>query len=445
MLVQFSVRNFKTFKDEAKLTLFASNYDKNTREADNVFEVPKFGLRLLKSAVVYGANASGKTKLVDAARFMKDFIFDSSVGSQQGNSINTEPFRLSTVTIDKPSMFEIIFIYQQEMFRYGFEVTANTVMSEWLYHRPHTKEIEIFYRDGQEFMVHPKLFRKGSFLVKEKMVRSNALMLSVAAQFNDELAKRVFQWLRKLEILSGLREEDYEEYTISLAQDVTTKAKILSLLKEADLGIEQIESQQVDHDTYLKSLDRVNKLWQISMKRTMNEIGPEHSIFPETKTFHNQYNELNEIVGVEEFALDDQESSGTAKFFALTGPIIKALEYGDVLVVDELDSKIHPNLVSKLVELFNSAKTNPNNAQLIFNSHDTNLLGSGLFRRDQIWFVEKDRYGAAVLYSLASFKTDEGGRKSDNFEEKYISGRYGAIPVLGDFATLFSDQPANGQ
>ena len=182
-----------------------------------------------------------------------------------------------------------------------------------------------------------------------------------------------------------------------------------------------------------------------SYKRTMNEIGPEHSIFPETKTFHNQYNELNEIVGVEEFALDDQESSGTAKFFALTGPIIKALEYGDVLVVDELDSKIHPNLVSKLVELFNSAKTNPNNAQLIFNSHDTNLLGSGLFRRDQIWFVEKDRYGAAVLYSLASFKTDEGGRKSDNFEEKYISGRYGAIPVLGDFATLFSDQPANGK
>jgi Predicted ATPases len=144
-----------------------------------------------------------------------------------------------------------------------------------------------------------------------------------------------------------------------------------------------------------------------------------------------------------EFSLDNEESSGTMKFFALIGPILKALETGEVLFIDEMDSKIHPKLVCKLVELFNSVRTNPRNAQLIFNTHDTNLLGSKLFRRDQIWFIEKDRFGAASLYSLASFKTDEGGRKTDNFEEKYLQGKYGGVPLLGDFSNIF--QPENGR
>ena len=129
----------------------------------------------------------------------------------------------------------------------------------------------------------------------------------------------------------------------------------------------------------------------------------------------------------------ENESSGTQKFFALSGPIIQALDNGEVLFVDELDSKIHPNLVCKIVDIFNSKESNPMNAQLIFNTHETNLLGSGLFRRDQIWFVEKDRYGAATLYPLSSFKTNEGARKTDNFEENYIMGRYGGVPVLSDF------------
>lgn len=436
MLVQFSVRNFKTFKDEAKLTLFASNYDKTTREADNVFEVPKFGLRLLKSAVVYGANASGKTKLVDAAHFMKEFILKSSKESQQGDPINTEPFRLSTVTAGQPSMFEIIFIHQQEMFRYGFEVTTNAVMSEWLYHRPHTKEVEIFYRDGQEFAVHPKLFRKGSFFVKEKMVRPNALMLSVAAQFNDELAERVIDWLQGFRQLSGLKEEGYMGYSVHRAQELDGKKRILELLRNADVGIEDIEIVAELPD------DIPEQLREIILKKVQEE---RTTFFSDVKTFYAKYDDKNLPVGLEEFRMSKQGSSGTAKFFALTGPIIKALEDGEVLMVDELDSKIHPNLVGKLVELFNSHQTNPYNAQLIFNTHDTNLLDKGLFRRDQIWFVEKNRYGSAALYSLASFKTDEGGRKSDNYEENYINGRYGAIPILGDFNAMFLHQSSEGK
>jgi AAA15 family ATPase/GTPase len=431
MLVQFSIRNFKVFKEEVKLTLFASNYDKTTREQENVFEVPKFGLRLLKSAVIYGANASGKTKLIDAVHFMKTFILKSSKESQQGELIEAEPFRLNTVTVGQPSMFEIVFIHEDEMYRYGFEATPQEVVSEWLYHRPNTKEVEIFFREGQNFTVHTKSFKKGNLLVKENMVRNNALMLSVAAQFNDTVAKSVLSWFEKFHQLSGLHEDGYMGYSMTRVED--SKNKIVSLLKVADIGIEDISVKKMDTNNLPQAMP--DQLKEIIKKRMEEDKSVE--FMEGVNTIHFVYDENNRNKGFVEFDLSEDESSGTVKFFALTGPILKALEFGEVLVIDEMDSKIHPNLVHKLVSLFNSNETNPNHAQLIFNTHDTNLLGSNLFRRDQIWFVEKDRYGAALLYSLASFKTDEGGRKTDNFEENYLQGRYGGVPLLGDFTQIF--------
>ncbi len=154
----------------------------------------------------------------------------------------------------------------------------------------------------------------------------------------------------------------------------------------------------------------------------------------DVQTAHIKYNESNQVVGSVMFSMKEAESSGTQKFFALAGPILNVLENGSVFVVDELDAKMHPNLVSAIVKLFHSATTNPKNAQLIFNTHDTNLLESDNFRRDQVWFTEKDRYGAATLYSLADFKV----RRNENFETNYIQGKYGAIPYLGNFSRLFN-------
>jgi hypothetical protein len=434
MLVQVSVRNFKVFKDEAKLTLVASNYDKSTREQENVFEVPKFGLRLLKSAVIYGANASGKTKLIDAVHFMKNFILSSSKESQQGESIGTEPFRLNTATATQPSMFEIVFVHEEEMYRYGFEATTKAVVSEWLYHRPNTKEVEIFSRDGQQFSLHPRHFKKGNILVDAGMVRSNTLMLSVAAQFNDKLAQNVLAWLGKFHQISGLYERGYIGYSMSRVED--SKKKLLAFLKDADIGIEDISVSKMDSSNLPEAIpDEVKETLKTKMEN-------ERMIFyGEFKTLHRRFDENECPTDTEDFSMEYEESAGTRKFFALSGPILRALENGEILFFDEMDSNIHPNLVRQIVKLFNAKATNPHNAQLIFNTHDTNLLGSNLFRRDQIWFVEKDRFGAATLYSLASFKTDEGGRKTDNFEENYLQGRYGGVPLLGDFSKIF--QPEN--
>ncbi len=152
-------------------------------------------------------------------------------------------------------------------------------------------------------------------------------------------------------------------------------------------------------------------------------------------TTHKRYNSLKKAFDTVNFSLDDDESSGTKKFFALTGPILDVLENGHTLVVDELDSKLHPNLVGKIVSLFNSKELNQKNAQLIFNTHNTNLLKDDLFRRDQIWFTEKNKYGAAKLYSLADFKSDTV-RKMEPFEENYIRGKYGAVPFLNSFDYL---------
>ncbi|MEM6263979.1 MAG: AAA family ATPase [Bacteroidota bacterium] len=159
MLIQFSIKNYKCFKEEVTLSLVASNYDKTTREDQNVIHVEKFGLRLLKSAVVYGANASGKTKLIDGLAFMKHFIFNSSKEGQIDEPIDVDPFRLSTETENEPSTFEVIFVHEDEMYRYGFEIDKHVVHAEWLYHRPKTKETELFYRDKQHFEVNTRKFR----------------------------------------------------------------------------------------------------------------------------------------------------------------------------------------------------------------------------------------------------------------------------------------------
>lgn len=430
MLLQFSIRNFKTFKDKATLSLIASNYDKDTREHENIVNNEAFGLRLLKSAVIYGANASGKSKLLDAFAFMRFFVINSSKESQKGETIEVEPFRLSTETENEPSEFEIIFIHQNVLFRYGFEVTTERIVSEWLYHKPKTKEVELFYREGSTFNTHGRSFTKGNTVVKEGLVRDNALLISVAAQFNENTAINVLDWFKRLKTISGLNESGYQGFTMGRAETSEYKNRILELLKAADLGIQDIKMQKLDVESLPKDLPKELR------DKLIKEIKEDNAeFFSDVSVIHRKYDDKKNAISLEFFSLEDDESSGTRKFFALTGPILDVIENGYTLVVDELDSKLHPNLVCKIVSLFNSKEINKKNAQLIFNTHDTNLLSSGLFRRDQIWFTNKNKYGEAKLYSLADFKSDEV-KKTEPFEDNYIKGKYGAVPFLGFFDNL---------
>jgi AAA15 family ATPase/GTPase len=217
--------------------------------------------------------------------------------------------------------------------------------------------------------------------------------------------------------------------------DPAHKARILDLLKAADLGIQDINLKKLEIDKLPKELPKELR------DKIILEVNEEKAEFiSDVITTHKKYDSNKSPVDVVNFSLDVDESSGTRKFFALAGPILDVIENGYTLVIDELDSKLHANLIEKIVSLFNSVALNNKNAQLIFNSHDTHLLGTGLMRRDQIWFTEKNILGEAKLYSLADFKSD-AVRKTESFENNYLRGKYGAVPFLGFFDDLTNKQP----
>ena len=429
MIIQFAFSNYKTFKDKVVLSLVASNYDKDTNEEENVINIEKRGLRLLKSSVIFGANASGKSKLIDAIAFFRKFILESSKESHEGEKIKIQPFLLNPNSRNNTSEFEMTFIIKNVIYRYGFEVNRNVISAEWLYSRPVKKELELFYRTEQSFEFDHKRLSKAEPIIKENLVRNNSLLLSVLAQFNDNTAIEILNYFRNLNCVSGLDEREYKSSSIDKVRDDKNKRhQIIEFIKSADLGIQDLRFE----DLYDK-LDEKSKAAIKDIKNQMNEIDPHALSMIRTK--HIVYDDQNKPDGFIEFFMSNEESHGTQKYFYFAGLILDALEKGMVLFVDELDSRLHPNLVSKIISLFNSKITNKNNAQLIFNTHDTNLLSSGIFRRDQIWFISKNDYGASKLYSLADFKTDTV-RKNEPFEENYIRGKYGATPFLNEFENM---------
>ncbi|WP_026713786.1 AAA family ATPase [Flavobacterium daejeonense] len=433
MLVQFSIKNFKTFKDKVTLSMVASNYDKSDLEGSNVFDIENYSHRLLKSAVVYGANASGKTKFIDALAFMRWFVINSSTKTQEGDEISVDSFKLSTQTENAPSEFEVIFLINECQYRYGFEADKNSIKSEWLFQKKLTlkpKEVELFYREGLEIDFH-KSFQKMKRVTKDgdDILRDNALILSLSNQFKVKEAKEISNYFRRIGFLLGNEPDHYESFSLNeIFESTEIGLKIIETIKRFDIGISNINVREVKSSDGIKSpkelLDKIDEI----IKKNKD------TIIIETESVHRKYDNDYNYVDNEVFNFSNMESAGTQKLLAVLGPIYDSLVNGNIVFIDELDSRLHPNIVSHLIKLFNSSETNPKNAQLIFNTHNTNLLNENLFRRDQVWFTQKNRYGEGKLFSLAEFKV----RKGENFEERYLDGRYGGIPFLENISNLFN-------
>lgn len=428
MLLEFSVGNYRSFKEPVTFSMVAESLVARDKKIDenNIAVIDK-DLSLLKSAAVYGANASGKSNLANALSFMKWLMVNSSRETQSTDSIGVEPFRLSTESENKPSRFELIFRIEEKQYRYGFEATRTEIVSEWLFYVPNIRETQLFRRQKDNFKTSKKYNADGI----PQRTRSNALFLSVSAQFNVGVAEEILGWVtRNLNIISGLYDQAYFNYTLDCLTKNENKEKIVQLVKELDLGIEEI---QVEKTPIAISEEMLPHNIPEAVRKTILEIG----MGEETSvgTIHKKYSEEGLYESTEVFSLAKHESEGTRKLFSLAGPLIRALEGGETLLVDEFDARLHPLIGLAIVKLFNSKETNPNNAQLVFMTHDTNLLSSKLFRRDQIWFVEKNRYGATDLYSLAEYKNV---RNDASFENNYIKGKYGAVPFVGDFQGLIA-------
>ncbi|RLD05204.1 MAG: ATP-binding protein [Chloroflexi bacterium] len=383
---------------------------------NNLIEIDK-KFQLLSSAAIYGANASGKSNIMHAFSFMRYFVLSSSKESQVEDPIAITPFRLSTETEENPSLFEIIFIIDSIQYRYGFEATQKEIVSEWLYYIPKTKEANLFIRDYQNIISKPK-FKEGKG-VKDK-TRPNALFLSVAAQFNGEISGKILNWFSQVGMVSGLDDTAYRDFTVTEFSQGTLNDGIIQLISSLDLGIESILSEDIEKAQVTLPSDMPDELKSL----VMNSMGDKLTTI---KTIHKKWGKDNSPISTEHFDLED-ESEGTQKLFFLAGPILHTLQNGRVLIIDEMEARLHPLITLTIIKLFNSLKTNPKRAQLVFTTHDTNLLSNKIFRRDQIWFVEKDNRGCSHLYSLAELKV----RNDASFEKDYIDGRYGAIPFIGN-------------
>jgi AAA15 family ATPase/GTPase len=423
MLIEFSVANFLSFKERKTLNLQATSI----KDIPDNPPIITARYKLLKGAIIYGANSSGKSNLVKAMSTMSRLVLKSFDRSST-QELDITPFLLHSGFENKPSFFEVLFLINDIRYRYGFEVDNLSVRGEWLFEAKKNTEKALFIRENDGIQVF-SAFKEGKDL--EEKTRDNALFLAVVDQFNGVIAKSIMQWFNNFIAISGLSHEGYKAVTFKMLENEKSKPKLQNFYDQLDLGFENIKIEKKAFDPNELPKDLPEAL----VKQMITDL--EGKTLITVKTLHKKFNDNFEVVKFEEFDLRGQESSGTNKIFNISGPVFDILSNGGVLIIDELDASLHPLLTLAITKLFNSKEYNNKNAQLIFSTHDTNLLCYGNYRRDQVYFVEKDEFGASDLYSLVEY--NENGkkiRKDRSFEKDYIQGRYGAIPYIGNIETL---------
>jgi len=426
MIIEFKVENFLSFKDLTTLSMitaksFKEHKDTHTIPIDNK-------LSLLKSAITYGNNASGKSNLLEAMEFMKQIILNSfrdALLENNDRKFPLEKFALNSKTEQESTFFEVSFFHNGTKYRYGFEIDYDKIVAEWLYHTT-SKEVYLFKRDFQKIEVNKSAFKEG--LGKEEDVKENVLFLSVLATLGKEISSSIVEWFKKLNIINGIHDRGHKRYTIDkLKSDKNFFNWVLHFIKYleiSNLSTTEEDVNEIDLET-LKEKEKDEEI--INLLTSTHKTQSKQPKRDQLITYHRKYDENNVLIDTVPFNFDTQESEGTKKLFYLLGPWYDTLKNGKVLIIDELDSRLHSNLTLRLIDFFH--KCNVNQAQLICAVHDISLLNKETFRRDQIWFVEKNQFGASELISLADFKTDTVRNKSA-FDKNYLAGKYGAIPYF---------------
>lgn len=365
--------------------------------------VKSCGEDLLPVAVMYGANSSGKSNVLKALKAMRDVLLNS-VKLNPKDRLDAEPFSLDLTSSSEPTSFEIQFTLNGSKYRYGFDYTSEVIISEWLYEkRPGEREFELFLRSGDEFKISKTRFSEG--IGKQESTPANRLFVSLVAQLNGKVSQSILDWFSNIEYISGLYNDAYIGKTLTMVYEENTGyLDVLNFLGQSQLGFSGLAiTKDSSHEKPI-----------------------------EARSVHNIFDKEGNIVDKKQFPVEDMESEGTKKMIEIAGPIVDAIRLGQILVVDELDAKLHPFLTRKIISMFMDKDFNKNGAQLIFATHDTNLLNIQYLRRDQIWFTEKDKTDSTELYSLVEFRDEAGNkvRNDRNIEKDYINGRYGAIPFM---------------
>jgi len=401
MLLSFKMKNFLSYKDEIQLLMTSVKSFKELKK-DNTFKEREF--EILKTAAIYGSNGGGKSNFIWAIGTMKNIIHNSyaeSLKKEEDRGVNDFFFKLNNETINAPTEFEVVFIKNSFVYRYGFQIKGYDIIKEWLFQKKET-ETSLFTRELNEFKINNNSFSEGNKY--KNSVNQNILFISYLAQNNTKVASEIFDWFKNLNIVTAIVNINYEKVTKSLLSK-DPKFKIWLSYAVNFLNISNVE------------IDSQNKII----------------------TYHNKFDDNNLLVGTVPFELDKNESEGTKKLIYILGAIYDTLLNGKILFIDELDSKLHPNLSKKLIKFFH--EFNKKKAQFIFTLHDSNLLDKEIFRRDQIWFVDKNKLGSSELYSLSDFDATVV-RKTSDYRKKYLDLTFGAansIDVSNQLIDLMYD------
>jgi AAA15 family ATPase/GTPase len=422
MFAKFTIKNYRSFKEKHIFSLVST-------KINELSELNTFAMgskeRLLKTAVIYGSNASGKSNFFRALNFFLYFAVNSGPRKQIGDPTGVEPFALSKQTEGKPSSFELIFYIPQDneqpvRYRYGFSITGKEVVHEYLFAVYNVREVNLFTRKGQEIST-TSYFREGSR--SRQSVRNNSGFLSVCAQNNGGIAAQIIGYFNNLEVTSGLR--NCLSVTRKEIRNAKQKERIVDFLKYADIHITNIKSEVMLMDSK-EDEDPEVKAFLAYLKKKVPNIEEQEMFY-----FGHKMYDGEKSIG-EKYLSENDESAGTIKLFSYSLPILNALKNGTPLFIDEFDTSLHPLIVEAIIKLFNSTKANPKNAQLVISCHAVNILTNKLFRRDQVWFCEKDQYGASSLYSLITY--NKPVRNDAALYKNYLQGNYGAIPYIDEIA-----------
>ena len=397
MLVEFSVANFRSIKDRQTLSLVASGHQE---EADvQLFSFPgstKSGLKLLPSAVLYGPNGAGKSNFLLSLRTMRKFVVDAARQRSAENSLPAQPFKLDSSMRTAPTEFEVIFFIHGTRYEYAFSTTEERIVKEELSAYPQNRAQRWFARrwdtQKQDYDWHFGPSLGGAKNLWKKSTRDDSLFLSTAVQLNSRQLLPVCQWFSRTVRVIGTEGRELSPGFSTARCETGGKEAILKFLKRADLGIDDIQVTKAPFD--IRTLRQGNRGEPVAL------------------------------------GLED-ESNGTQKLVSFAGPWTDTLDQGCILFIDELHGSLHPKLVEFLTRQFNDRETNPNNAQLIFTTHETAILSQQFMRRDQVWFCEKDSGQTTRIYPLTDFHPRKG---RENLQAAYLSGRYGAVPYISAMA-----------
>lgn len=420
MLLAFRAENARSFLEPFSFSLEA------TRLSDE--EVPRAirwrdndrTLSVLPAAGIFGANASGKSNLLKAMHDMRGLVLSSFRAGRPGGGIKVRNFLLGADGKAWPTSYEIDLVLDEVRHEYGFRINSERVLEEWAYHYPRGRSTMLFHRRDNDVRLGSSGKTKGRATID--ILRPNALFLSAAAAADHPTLSPLYEWFRRNLLSADVDSRAIRQgFTAELMEYDPFKDQILGLLREADLGIIGAVREEVDPDVRHR----------MEHERSAQEEGDDST---DSASSSMRFEDFE--VRLKHQASDgdvdlpaSDESLGTLIWFGMAGPVVDALSGGTVLLADELDASLHPTLVDLLVRLFQSKESNPRGAQLIFNSHDVTLMGTGdhhALGRDQIWFTEKDNDGGTRLYPL----TDLAPRKGEAVGRRYLAGRYGATPIV---------------